>query len=62
MTYYETTKCNQCGVNMEYTTYIEIYPEVSDRVHFHFCINPKCPNYALLQMPAEAMKDIEENK
>jgi hypothetical protein len=28
-------------------------------------INPKCPNYALLQMPAEAMKDIkniEEDK
>lgn len=37
--------CNQCFKQMD-----QILPP------YYFCFNPKCPNFALLQVPEEADK------
>jgi hypothetical protein len=49
--------CWQCGEIMEYSRYIELLND--ERVHFDFCNNPKCANYALLAVAVEDMPKEE---
>lgn len=39
--------CNQCGE--------QLYRYKNLRIEYYFCINPACPNYALIQIPLEDM-------
>ena len=58
-------KCNQCKKEMEYQQSFKIERKGEDETVFmHFCTNPACPNYGLLQVPEETMIDIynKENK
>ncbi len=38
--------CNQCQEDMQ-----ELW-QYKDK-SFYYCVNPKCPNFALLQIPVE---------
>jgi len=48
--------CNQCGKQMGKVVFEVSYDYLSIAV----CQNPKCPNYALLQISAEDMLNAKE--
>lgn len=50
--------CVQCGNKMEYSRYFTLLND--ERVHFDFCNNEKCPNYALLAVATEDMPKEEK--
>jgi hypothetical protein len=48
---------------MEYQQSFKIERKGEDETVFmHFCTNPACPNYGLLQVPEETMIDIYEKE
>lgn len=44
--------CNQCGLSM-----ICVALDNESIVEAYACIKPECPNYGVLQVPAEILKD-----
>jgi hypothetical protein len=50
-------KCNQCGEELRTHS---AYRDSTGVVGFlYICINPKCPNYSLLQIPIELMEEYK---
>jgi|JI10StandDraft_1071094.scaffolds.fasta_scaffold1742378_1 hypothetical protein len=46
--------CNMCHKKMKLMGF-----GLSENVFISVCVNPRCPNYALLQLPAEKMPKEE---
>lgn len=55
--------CNQCQKEMEYSLIIQTKIDVEvERNYLHFCNNPACPNFALLQVPVEDLPSKDFGK
>ena len=49
--------CNMCDMDLSSYSIINTVGEVDGVGPFYVCKRPSCPNYGLLQVPEEEMKD-----